>query len=84
MISTDIPHRAEGPAKRGRGGRGRGGSTRGGGRGGAVAASRGGGNAPGRKPRVTKAAKEQMEKEKAQRENLAVLASKPAGYAIPT
>lgn len=76
--------RADGPAKRGRGGgRGRGGSTRGGGRGGAAAASKDGAKVPGRKPRVTKAAKEQMEKEKAQRENLAVLASKPAGYSIP-
>ncbi|KAL6721165.1 HIR complex subunit [Lecanora helva] len=74
--------RTDGPAKRGRGGRGRGGTTRGS-RGGGPG-SRGGANAPGRKPRVTKAAKEQMEKEKAQRENLAVLASKPAGYAAPS
>ncbi|KAK0517112.1 hypothetical protein JMJ35_000267 [Cladonia borealis] len=71
--------RAEGPAKRGRGsGRGRGGTTRG-----AARAAKEGAKAPGRKPRVTKAAKEQMEREKAQRENLAVLASKPAGYTNP-
>lgn len=76
--------RADGLAKRGRGnGRGRGGTTRGGGRGGAAATSKDGVKAPGRKPRVTKAAKEQMEKEKAQRENLAVLASKPVGYTVP-
>lgn len=81
-IKTSI--RADGPAKRGRGGgRGRGGTTRGGGRGGASAASKDGAKAPGRKPRVTKAAKEQMDREKAQRENLAVLASKPTGYTIP-
>lgn len=71
--------RAEGPAKRGRGsGRGRGGTTRG-----AARTAKDGAKAPGRKPRVTKAAKEQMEREKAQRENLAVLASKPAGYTNP-
>lgn len=83
-LSTDYYTRVDGPAKRGRGnGRSRGGTTRGGGRGGAAAATRDGAKAPGRKPRVTKAAKEQMEKEKAQRENLAVLASKPVGYTIP-
>lgn len=75
-------HRAgDGPAKRGRGtGRGRGGTTRGGAR--AAAASKDGTKAPAKAPvkRVSKAAKEQMEREKAQRENLAVLASKPAGY----
>ena len=73
--------------KRGRAGRGRGGGTRGGGRGGGAAAataSKDGAKAPGRKPRVTKAAKEQMEMEKTQRENLAVLASKPAGYVPPS
>lgn len=81
---TNSSIRADGPAKRGRGGgRGRGGTTRGGGRGGTSAATKDGAKAPGRKPRVTKAAKEQMDKEKAQRENLAVLASKPAGYTIP-
>jgi len=83
-VPTDYYTRADGPAKRGRGnGRGRGGITRGGGRGGAAVATKDGAKTPGRKPRVTKAAKEQMEKEKAQRENLAVLASKPVGYTIP-
>ena len=79
VVTPLTPHRAEGPAKRGRGsGRGRGGTTRG-----AARAAKDGAKAPGRKPRVTKAAKEQMEREKAQRENLAVLASKPAGYTNP-
>ncbi|KAK4697100.1 hypothetical protein P7C71_g920, partial [Lecanoromycetidae sp. Uapishka_2] len=76
--------RADGPAKRGRGtGRGRGGTTRGGAR--AAAASKDGTKGPAKAPakRVSKAAKEQAEREKAQRENLAVLASKPAGYTIP-
>ncbi len=84
-VPADYYFRADGPAKRGRGnGRGRGGTTRGGGRGGGAAvATKDGAKAPGRKPRVTKAAKELMEKEKAQRENLAVLASKPVGYTIP-
>ena len=78
-VTSLTPRRAEGPAKRGRGsGRGRGGTTRG-----AARAAKDGAKAPGRKPRVTKAAKEQMEREKAQRENLAVLASKPAGYTNP-
>ena len=78
-VTSLTPRRAEGPAKRGRGsGRGRGGTTRG-----AARAAKEGAKAPGRKPRVTKAAKEQMEREKAQRENLAVLASKPAGYTNP-
>ena len=78
-VTSLTSRRAEGPAKRGRGsGRGRGGTTRG-----AARAAKDGAKAPGRKPRVTKAAKEQMEREKAQRENLAVLASKPAGYTNP-
>ena len=78
-ITSLTLYRAEGPAKRGRGsGRGRGGTTRG-----AAKAAKDGAKTPGRKPRVTKAAKEQMEREKAQRENLAVLASKPAGYINP-
>lgn len=66
--------RADGPPKRGRGGgRGRG-STRGS-RGGAPRAT------PGvRKPRVTKAAREQMDKEKLQRESMAPLAAKPTSY----
>ncbi|CAF9923385.1 MAG: hypothetical protein ALECFALPRED_002370 [Alectoria fallacina] len=70
--------RADGLPKRGRGtGRGRGGAIRGAAR--AAANPKDGVKVPGRKPRVTKAAKEQMEREKAQRENsLAVLASKPA------
>lgn len=70
--------RADGLPKRGRGsGRGRGGAIKGAAR--AAATSKDGAKVPGRKPRVTKAAKEQMEREKAQRENsLAVLASKPA------
>ena len=56
-VTSLTPHRAEGPAKRGRGsGRGRGGTTRG-----AARAAKAGAKAPGRKPRVTKAAKEQME-----------------------
>ena len=70
--------RADGLPKRGRGSaRGRGGATRGAAR--TTTNPKDGAKAPVRKPRVTKAAKEQMEKEKAQRENsLAVLASKPA------
>ena len=45
----------------------------------AVANPKDGAKAPVRKPRLSKAAKEQMEREKAQKENsLAVLASKPA------
>ena len=79
--STDhilIMRRADGQPKRGRGtGRGRGGAARGAAR--SAANPKDGAKAPGRKPRVTKAAKEQMEREKARRENsLAVLASKPA------
>ena len=75
--------RADGQPKRGRGtGRGRGGAARGPTK--TVANSKDGAKAPGRKPRVTKAAKEQMEREKAQRENsLAVLASKPAITTAP-
>lgn len=71
-------HRADGPPKRGRAApRGRGGAARGAARG--PATPKDGAKPPARKPRVTKAAKEQMEREKAQRENsLAVLASKPA------
>lgn len=70
--------RADGPPKRGRvGARGRGTAARGATR--VAPVPKDGAKAPVRKPRVTKAAKEQMEKEKAQRENsLAVLASKPA------
>ena len=79
-----INIRSDGPAKRGRGtGRGRGGTTRGASR--AAAASKDGTKGAARAPvkRTTKAAKEQMEREKTQRENLAVLASKPAGYPVP-
>lgn len=79
---TNDASRPDGPAKRGRGGTRARGTTRGG-RGGAAAAVKDGTKVPGRKARVTKAAKEQMEKEKAQRENLAVLASKPTGYTAP-
>ena len=74
--------RAEGPPKRGRG-RGRGS------RGGAMASTRGGAGGGGpsvtksgqpRKPRMTKAARETMEREKMQRENMAVLAAKPPSF----
>ncbi len=74
-------HRADGRAKRGRG-RGRGGIARGTGR--AVAAKDGtlGATKTGtvRKPRVTKAAKQQMEQEKVQRESMAILAAKPSTF----
>ena len=75
--------RADGPSKRSRApARGRGATARGAPR--AAANSKDGAKAPARKPRVTKAAKEQMEREKAQRENsLAVLASKPAPTPAP-
>ena len=87
--------RADGTVKRGRGrGRGGGPGSRGG-RGGAAAAAaaaageggsgRGGG--PGsrggtatRKPRVTKAGRAMMEREKLDREKMAPLAAKPSGY----
>ncbi len=76
-----VNHRADGVSKRGRG-KGRGGGTRGTGKGGATT-----NGAPStravpavRKPRVTKAAKVQMEQEKLQRENMAVLAAKPTNY----
>ena len=74
---TNIEFRADGTTKRGRGtGRGRGGSTRG------VRGTRGRGGATGpRKARITKAAKETMDQEKVQRENLAMLAAKPTTYA---
>jgi len=89
---ADILRRADGTVKRGRG-RGRGGGV--GARGGRGAASagtnseagggRGGG--PGsrggtttRKPRITKADRAMMEKEKANREKMATLAAKPPGY----
>lgn len=70
--------RADGLPKRGRASaRARGGAVRGTAR--AAATPKEGAKAPARKPRLTKAAKEQIEKEKAQKENnLAVLASKPA------
>jgi hypothetical protein len=67
-------YRADGPPKRGRGGGRARGSARGP-RGGAIRAT------PGtRKPRVTKAAREQMDKEKLQRESMAPLAAKPTSY----
>lgn len=76
--------RADGLPKRGRGnGRSRTGAARAAPR--AAANPKDGAKAPVRKPRVTKAAKEQMEREKAQKENnLAVLASKPALTPAPT
>lgn len=93
---TERHHSANGPPRRGRGGgrgsRGGGGPGSRGGRGGAAAAAAAAGSshgnsngtkegkAPGRKPRITKAEKERMEREKTQRENLAPLASKPANY----
>lgn len=88
LISSSTPqersltnHRADGRAKRGRG-RGRGGISRGTGR--AVAAKDGPAGATKlgtvRKPRVTKAAKQQMEQEKVQRENMAILAAKPSTF----
>ena len=79
---TDPRCRADGTSKRGRGtGRGRGGSTRGS-RGGATR-GRGGATGP-RKSRMTKAAKETMDQEKVQRENLAMLAAKPTTYPAQT
>ncbi|MCJ1274101.1 hypothetical protein MMC21_001896 [Puttea exsequens] len=73
-------YRATAQPKRGRTSARARGSTRGGARGGAA---KDGTKAPARKSRTTKAEKEQLEREKAQRENLAVLASKPTGYQIP-
>lgn len=84
-----TPDRSDGPPKRGRGGRrgggpgsrggrvpGEGGTRRGGGpgsRGGAVA----------RKPRITKLAKANLEREKAEREQLAQMTSKNVtGYSL--
>lgn len=75
-----VTSRADGTTKRGRG-KGRGGGTRGA-RGGAATNGTGSSRAvpATRKPRVTKAAKVQMEHEKVQRESMAVLAAKPTGY----
>jgi hypothetical protein len=75
-------YRADGVAKRGRGGRGRGvsrgtTSTRGGGTGGGPGSR--GGNIT-RKPRITKADREKMIQEKAEREKMGALAAKPSGY----
>jgi HPC2 and ubinuclein domain len=89
-----LPFSADGTVKRGRGrGRGGGPGSRGG-RGAAAAANgesgggRGGG--PGsrggtttRKPRVTKAGRAMMEREKQDREKMAPLAAKPSGYPTP-
>ena len=76
--------RADGLPKRGRGnGRSRAGAARAAPK--AAANPKDGAKAPVRKPRVSKAAKEQLEREKAQKENnLAVLASKPALTPAPT
>jgi hypothetical protein len=76
-------YRADGVAKRGRGGRGRGvsrgtTSTRGGGTAGGPGSR--GGNVT-RKPRITKADREKMNQEKAEREKMGALAAKPSGYA---
>lgn len=86
--------RADGTVKRGRG-RGRGGGV--GSRGGRGAArlngtDTGSGRATGpgsrggnttRKPRITKAGRENMEREKAEREKMAPIAARPAGYPNP-
>ncbi len=81
--------RAGGESKRGRGrGRGGGPGSRGG-RGSAAAggdtgSGRGGGAVRGttatRKPRVTKAGRANMDREKQEREKMAPLAAKPSGY----
>ncbi len=84
----------EAPPERPRRGRGGGRGSRGGGRGGLArgeGAGRGRGGGPGsrggtttRKPRITKLEKEQRDREKAERENLAQMASKAAAPAGPT
>ncbi|KAK0721447.1 hypothetical protein B0T21DRAFT_424164 [Apiosordaria backusii] len=82
---VEKPVVPEGPPRRGRGGRGRG--SRGGARGGGES-GRGRGGGPGsrggtvRKPRITKLEKEQRDREKAEREQLAQMASK-AGTTTP-
>lgn len=82
---VEKPVVPEGPPRRGRGGRGRG--SRGGARGGGES-GRGRGGGPGsrggtvRKPRITKLEKEQRDREKAEREALAQMASK-AGATTP-
>lgn len=68
--------RADDSGKRGRGGPRTRGAARGATRGAAATAK----VPPARKPRVTKAAKVQLEQEKAQRANMANLAAKPTGY----
>lgn len=77
-----INRRVDGLPKRGRGGRGRGvsrgtTSTRGGSTGGGPGSR--GGNVT-RKPRITKADREKMSQEKAEREKMGALAAKPSGY----
>jgi hypothetical protein len=72
--------RGDGAPKRGRGGRGRGvtrgtTSTRGGAAAGGGPGSRGGNIT--RKPRITKAEREKMNQEKAEREKMGVLAARP-------
>ncbi|KAK4131448.1 HPC2-domain-containing protein, partial [Trichocladium antarcticum] len=80
---VEKPAVPEGPPRRGRGGRGRG--SRGGAvRGEGTARGRGGGG-PGsrggavRKPRITKLEKEQRDREKAERETMALLGASKAG-----
>jgi hypothetical protein len=76
ILMLSIPS-ADGTVKRGRGrGRGGGPGSRGG-RGGGPG-SRGG--AATRKPRISKMQRANMEREKVDREKMAVLAAKPAGY----
>ncbi|KAI4165135.1 MAG: hypothetical protein LQ342_001412 [Letrouitia transgressa] len=81
--TNGILSRADGTVKRGRGrargprGGTSGGSSRGGANGGGTSTTKSG---QPRKPRVTKAAKLQMEQEKVQRENMAPLAAKPTHY----
>ncbi|KAI4213471.1 MAG: hypothetical protein LQ351_003972 [Letrouitia transgressa] len=76
-------YRADGTVKRGRGrargprGGTSGGTSRGGANGGGTSTTKSG---QPRKPRVTKAAKLQMEQEKVQRESMAPLAAKPTHY----
>jgi hypothetical protein len=82
---VEKPAVPEGPPRRGRGGRGRGsrggavrGEGSGRGRGGGGPGSRGG---TVRKPRITKLEKEQRDREKAEREKLALLGASKAGGA---
>jgi hypothetical protein len=88
-------NRADGTVKRGRGrGRGGGVGSRGGrgasrlngtetGSGRATGPGSRGGNTT-RKPRITKASREHMEREKAEREKMAPIAARPTGYPNPS